>query len=245
MKKLVIDGDEYELVDENARSRLTTAEGNIENLQTGKANSADVPSNVSDLENDAGFITQAPVEDVTIDGESIIQGITAVIPRATPNRAGVLKFDPNAHHADVYTSGKICSVCGAYDTLMKDGKCGICGSDASKFVEGAYHIPLLDSGNGMIAADQLPIATTSTQGAMSAADKAKLDGILGSVYPVGAVYISVTEVDPAALFGGTWAQIKDAFLFAAGDDESDWFALKADSDITANSLKVYMWQRTA
>lgn len=37
------------------------------------------------------------------------------------------------------------------------------------------------------------------------------------IYPVGAIYLSVTEVDPAALFGGTWERLKDRFLLGAGD----------------------------
>lgn len=42
--------------------------------------------------------------------------------------------------------------------------------------------------------------------------------ILDSVYPVGAIYVSTVETDPAVLFGfGTWEQIRDVFLLAAGD----------------------------
>lgn len=38
------------------------------------------------------------------------------------------------------------------------------------------------------------------------------------IYPVGSVYISAKEgVSPAALFGGEWEQIKDAFLLASSD----------------------------
>lgn len=37
-----------------------------------------------------------------------------------------------------------------------------------------------------------------------------------SNYPVGSIYISKKNVSPATLFGGTWAQIKDRFLLAAG-----------------------------
>ena len=41
---------------------------------------------------------------------------------------------------------------------------------------------------------------------------------LQSVYPVGAIYISVADTNPSMLFGfGTWEQIKDVFLLAAGD----------------------------
>lgn len=38
------------------------------------------------------------------------------------------------------------------------------------------------------------------------------------VYPVGAIYMSVSDVNPALLFGfGVWEQIKDVFLLTAGD----------------------------
>ena len=36
------------------------------------------------------------------------------------------------------------------------------------------------------------------------------------VYPVGAIYMSVSETSPATLFGGTWEQIQNRFLLAAG-----------------------------
>ena len=34
-------------------------------------------------------------------------------------------------------------------------------------------------------------------------------------YPVGAIYLSVTEVDPSTLFGGTWERIGGSFLLGA------------------------------
>ena len=38
------------------------------------------------------------------------------------------------------------------------------------------------------------------------------------VYPVGAIYTSTSNTNPVELFGfGTWEQIKDVFLLAAGD----------------------------
>lgn len=41
--------------------------------------------------------------------------------------------------------------------------------------------------------------------------------ILECVYPVGAVYISTVATNPKTLFGfGTWQQIQDRFLLAAG-----------------------------
>lgn len=35
-------------------------------------------------------------------------------------------------------------------------------------------------------------------------------------YPVGAIYISNLSTSPASLFGGSWTQLKDTFLFCRG-----------------------------
>lgn len=40
--------------------------------------------------------------------------------------------------------------------------------------------------------------------------------ILLLAYPVGSYYWSNNSTDPANLFGGTWTQIKDRFVYAAG-----------------------------
>jgi len=44
-----------------------------------------------------------------------------------------------------------------------------------------------------------------------------ISGLLNLVYPVGAIYLSTSVADPGTLFGGTWEQLKDRFLLAAGD----------------------------
>lgn len=40
--------------------------------------------------------------------------------------------------------------------------------------------------------------------------------ILNLVYPVGSVYISANDVSPTTFLGGTWEQLQDRFLLAAG-----------------------------
>lgn len=45
--------------------------------------------------------------------------------------------------------------------------------------------------------------------------------LIDTIYPVGSIYISVSSTSPATLFGGSWTQIKDRFLLAAG---SSYFA---------------------
>ena len=53
------------------------------------------------------------------------------------------------------------------------------------------------------------------------ASKLKIDGtdVLLKVYPVGSIYISVNNTNPGTLFGGTWVQIKSAFLVGADGDK--------------------------
>ena len=40
--------------------------------------------------------------------------------------------------------------------------------------------------------------------------------MLAMMWPVGSIYISVSATSPQTLFGGTWQQIRDTFLLAAG-----------------------------
>lgn len=49
-------------------------------------------------------------------------------------------------------------------------------------------------------------------------DNCSIQEFLKAAYPLGAIYISTVETNPAILFGfGTWQQVKDVFLLSAGD----------------------------
>ena len=50
--------------------------------------------------------------------------------------------------------------------------------------------------------------------------KVNSDELFDLIYPVGSIYMSVNNVNPSNLFGGTWEQIKDKFLLANGDSYS-------------------------
>ena len=47
--------------------------------------------------------------------------------------------------------------------------------------------------------------------------KSLKSAMLEIMWPVGSVYISVSPTSPRTLFGGTWQQIRDTFLLAAGN----------------------------
>ena len=44
--------------------------------------------------------------------------------------------------------------------------------------------------------------------------------LLDYLHPIGSIYQSTDSTSPADLFGGTWEQIKDVFLLAAGDSHA-------------------------
>lgn len=47
--------------------------------------------------------------------------------------------------------------------------------------------------------------------------KIKWSALLDKLYPVGCIYQSASSTSPASFLGGTWEQIKDRFILAAGD----------------------------
>lgn len=63
------------------------------------------------------------------------------------------------------------------------------------------------------------IAASAAKSAYEAQKAAEdtANNIFSLVYPVGSIYMSVNEMDPAGLFGGKWERLKDTFLLAAGD----------------------------
>ena len=46
------------------------------------------------------------------------------------------------------------------------------------------------------------------------------NALLNFCYPVGSLYWSSKSTDPSTLFGGTWTQIKDRFIWAKGDSDT-------------------------
>lgn len=41
--------------------------------------------------------------------------------------------------------------------------------------------------------------------------------ILDIIYPIGSIYLSINDVNPSTIFGGSWEKIKDKFLLCSGD----------------------------
>jgi hypothetical protein len=62
----------------------------------------------------------------------------------------------------------------------------------------------------------LPGGGASGLEARVSALESAVNGMWETIYPVGSLYISVSSTSPQTLFGGTWVQIEDTFLLAAG-----------------------------
>ena len=75
---------------------------------------------------------------------------------------------------------------------------------------------------------------------------------LDQVYPVGSIYMSVKDVEPSTLFGGTWIRIQGKFLlgFSTYDSKDlgstgDVATSSSTTDEMLHYLVVNMWKRTA
>lgn len=48
-----------------------------------------------------------------------------------------------------------------------------------------------------------------------------ITNLFDAIYPVGAIYMSVNNTSPSTLFGGTWQQLTDTFLYASTTADDD------------------------
>ena len=137
------------------------------------------------------------VTDVKVDGSSVVSSGVATIPYGNGSGYGVVKVEaisqPGANATRI--SMKTTSGQGTSETQMI--------------------VPKLDS-NNKILASYLPLATTSTAGAMSASDKAKLDALADSTlygHTTGSSVSSSTVTVMASCDNGFFALDTDRTIF--------------------------------
>ncbi len=78
--------------------------------------------------------------------------------------------------------------------------------------------PAIDIGVRIKSISKANAVSTQTSSDISNAVDAMSNTLgLAKLYPVGSIYLSVNDTDPGTFIGGTWEQIKDRFLLAAGN----------------------------
>lgn len=82
----------------------------------------------------------------------------------------------------------------------------------------------VDTLKANVATNTHDIATLKSNAGSSSSSSsgggASVSEIMNKIYPVGSIYMTTADVDPATIFGGTWERIKDRFLLAAGEDHA-------------------------
>lgn len=75
--------------------------------------------------------------------------------------------------------------------------------------------PIMSStGGGVMSAGNNRV--TGVSNPANDTDAVNKQSLLSLIYPVGSIYMSVNAANPQTFLGGTWEQIKDTFLLAAG-----------------------------
>lgn len=116
----------------------------------------------------------------------------------------------------------------AYGTVVLDAKGRTCvkldGSDiftpissTTDLLPGDRAMVLIKNHSVVVTGNiTSPAARTGDVKALN--DRTSATSIVNLIYPIGSIYMSVTDVSPEVIFGGKWEQIKDRFLLASGDN---------------------------
>ena len=104
--------------------------------------------------------------------------------------------------------------------LWRDGESVLLAYDGTDFIvsdggtASTTYYGVTKLSNSYMSTSQSLAATS--QAVKSVYDIAIAKPSLSDIYPVGSIYMSVNSANPGTLFGGTWEQIENKFLLAAG-----------------------------
>jgi hypothetical protein len=174
-----------------------------------KANKDEIPVKISQLENDNNYLIEEVDPTVPDWAKAPVKPTyTASEVGADAAGAAIETLTTAQKYTDIAIADLVNS---APDTLNTLGELAIA------FEENANMISTLDAAITN-KAEKSDLNSLSDLVDVNAASIAMLQNeLFNLIYPVGAIYLSTVETSPAILFGGTWRQIKDTFLLAAGN----------------------------
>lgn len=78
----------------------------------------------------------------------------------------------------------------------------------------------LSANQGKVLKELIDDVDSEVESTRSEIENFMRNDLINIIYPIGSIYMSVNNVSPASFLGGTWEQIKDRFLLAAGSSYS-------------------------
>lgn len=213
-----------------------------------------IPTDTSDLSNGAGFLTSHQDISTKLNVSDVKDNLTSTDTDKplSANQGKELKSlvdgkaDSSHTHGQITKDGKVTTtvtVAGDDSIVITDF------SDSSKIkrvnnllaghiVDSNAHTNIDTPANAMQSSINTKINNAIGNINSSLANKLEESDLLDLIYPIGSIYMSVNDVNPSTLFGGTWEQIKDKFLLSKGDTYSTNGATggEANHTLTINEM---------
>lgn len=177
---------------DSLETRMSTAESDIDNLET-RMSTAE--NDIDNLENRVTPISLGGTGATTASGALANLEITATASELN-TLDGITATTTELNYVEGVTSN--------IQTQLDDKASSTHSHSATDITSGT--LPIARGGTG----------ATSESGAISNFKTAIVD----LIYPVGSYYWSSSSTSPDTLFGGTWTQVKDRFVLAAGSSYS-------------------------
>lgn len=75
---------------------------------------------------------------------------------------------------------------------------------------------VITDASGLNKASTITSTELLTLAGVTSAIQSQINNLWKAIYPIGSIYLSTVATNPATLLGGTWEQIQDKFVLAAG-----------------------------
>ena len=173
---------------------------------------------------------------VRFDWKSGTNGQAAIVPtqiKIEMRESGTIRYATVYTNTPTATSGSITSSLIAnvdttkqYDVLVTITDSMGSGSRSTYLSKAKFVIDVNRDGTGIAFGEtaddgkeqmSVSLPVVFKKGVELKANTGQVVSLVDLIYPVGAIFMSAVSTNPGTYLGGTWEQIKDKFLLAAGD----------------------------